>query len=76
MSISDSMVDIACLLRKKEKRVAFVALLLLALFRPGFMIAHLRPRSTSHSFHFNTVDDGAYDAFHAPQVRNNLSSYV
>jgi hypothetical protein len=76
MSNSHSAVDTTCLPLRKEKRVAVVAFLLLALFSFGFMFANLRPRSILHSFQLNTVDDRAYDARQAPQVRNQLSSNV
>jgi hypothetical protein len=68
MAISDSIVVTASLPLRK-KRIAVVAFLLLALFGFGFMFAHLRPRSTSHSLLLNAVDDRAYDARQAPQVR-------
>jgi hypothetical protein len=70
MAISDSIVVTACLPLRKEKRIAVVAFLLLALFGFGFMHARLRPRAISHSFQSDTVDDRAYDARQAPQVRS------
>jgi cytochrome b subunit of formate dehydrogenase len=76
MAISDSIVDTTRLPPRKEKKFAVVAFFLLVLFGFGFMFAHFRPRSSSHSFHLNTVDDRAYDALLSPQVRNQLSSYV
>jgi hypothetical protein len=68
MSAHDSTVDTACLPLRKEKRVAVVTFLLLSLFGFGFMFAHLRPRSTSHSYLSNIVDGRANDALQAPQV--------
>jgi hypothetical protein len=72
MAISESTVDTSCLPLRKEKRISVVACLLLALFGFGFIFARLRPRSTSHSFQLNAVDDRAYDARQAPQVRNHV----
>ena len=77
MSISDSTVDTASFPHRKEKiRIAVVAFLLSALFCLGFMFTHLRPKSKLHSFHLNAVDDRAYDALRAPQVRNWSSLYA
>ena len=76
MSVHVSTLDATSLPLRKEKRVAVVAFLLLSLFGFGFMFAHLRPRLTSHSFLSNIVDDRAYDAVQAPQVRNLSSSYA
>ena len=70
MFAHDSEADIKCRPHRKEKRVAVVAFLLLSLFGFGFMFAHLRPRSTLHSFLSTIVDDRACDALQAPQVRN------
>jgi hypothetical protein len=70
MAISDSIVVTTRLPLRKEKRIAVVAFLLLALFGFGFMYARLRPRAISHSFLLNAVDDRAYDARQAPQVRS------
>ena len=69
MSTSDPTLDAACLPQRKEKRIAVVACLILALFGFGFLFAHLRPTWTSHSFSSNTVDDRAFIALQAPQVR-------
>ena len=69
MSNSNRRVDAACLPQRKEKRIAVVVLLILALFGSGFMLARLRPISASYFFRSNTVDDHAFDALQVPQVR-------
>ena len=76
MSVHDSTVDNTSLPHRKERRVAVVGFLLLSLFSFGFMFAHLRPRSTLHSFLSTIVDDRVYDALQAPQVRNRFYSYA